>query len=255
MTPLFHYTPRSENIILACHIAGVYDVNRNTTLEADSYALVQAWAESIQLLNLHGVIFHNSFSEETCRKFSNENITFIEVEYNPAFNPNVFRYFIYRNFLLNFKSSLHSVFVTDVSDVVVVQNPFETFLFQENRDKLFCGDEPKVLNNDWMNDHSTHLRNQIADYAEYEKKFAESTLLNCGIIGGSRDVMNEFLKELCFVHEHFNQENKTAFTGDMGAFNYIARTQFNERLIHGAPVNSIFKGYEGTRMDCWFRHK
>ena len=255
MSASFNYIPKSENIILACHFTGVYDVNRNTTLEPDSYALVQSWAESIQLLNLHGVIFHNSFSEETCRKFSNENITFIEVEYNPAFNPNVFRYFIYRDFLLNFKSSFHSVFVTDVSDVVVVQNPFETFLFQENRDKLFCGDEPKVLDNDWMNDHSTHLRNQIADYAEYEKKFAESTLLNCGIIGGSTDVMNEFLKELCFVHEHFNQENKTAFTGDMGAFNYIARTQFNERLIHGAPVNSIFKGHEGARMDCWFRHK
>ena len=255
MSASFSYIPKSENIILACHFTGVYDVNRNTTLEPDSYALVQAWAESIQLLNLHGVIFHNSFSEETCQKFSNENITFIEVEYNPAFNPNVFRYFIYRDFLLNFKSSIHAVFVTDVSDVVVVQHPFETFLFQENRDKLFCGDEPKVLDNDWMNDHSTHLRNQISDYAEYEKKFAESSLLNCGIIGGSTDVMNEFLKELCFVHEHFNSNNETAYTCDMGAFNYIARTQFNDRLIHGAPVNSIFKGYEGTRMDCWFRHK
>ena len=255
MSASFNYIPKSENIILACHFTGVYDVNRNTTLEPDSYALVQAWAESIQLLNLHGVIFHNSFSEETCQKFSNENITFIEVEYNPAFNPNVFRYFIYRDFLLNFKSSIHAVFVTDVSDVVVVQNPFETFLFQENRDKLFCGDEPKVLDNDWMNDHSTHLRNQIADYAEYEKKFAESTLLNCGIIGGSADVMNEFLKELCFVHEHFNQENKTAFTGDMGAFNYIARTQFNDNLIHGAHVNTVFKEYESSRMECWFRHK
>jgi len=255
MTPLFHYTPRSENIVLACQIAGVYDVNRSTTLEHDDYALVQVWAESIQALGLQGVLFHNNFSEETCEKYSNENISFIKIEYNEKWNPNVFRYFIYRDFLLNFASTIKSVFVTDVSDVVVVKNPFEAFLFQENQDKLFCGDEPKVLDNDWMNNHSTHLRNQIADYAEYEKKFAESTLLNCGIIGGSTNVMNEFLKELCFVHEHFNQENKTAFTGDMGAFNYIARTQFNESLIHGAPVNSIFKGYEGTRLDCWFRHK
>jgi hypothetical protein len=255
MTTLFNYTPTSENIILACHITGVYDVNRSTTLEHDDYALVQAWAESIQALGLQGVIFHNNFSEETCQKFSNENISFIEVEYNPAFNPNVFRYFIYRNFLLNFRSSLHSVFITDVSDVVVVQNPFETFLFQENRDNLFCGDEPKTLDNDWMNDHSTHLRNQIADYAEYEKKFAVSTLLNCGIIGGSADVMSDFLEKLCFIHEHFNSNNETAYTGDMGAFNYIARTLFNERLIHGAPVNTVFKEYERARGDCWFRHK
>jgi hypothetical protein len=233
----------------------VYDVNRNTTLEDDNYALVQAWAESIQLLNLQGVIFHNSFSEATCRKFSNENITFIEVKYNPAFNPNVFRYFIYRDFLLNLTSTIKSVFVTDVSDVVVVKNPFETFLFQENRDTLFCGDEPKTLDNDWMNDHSTNLRNQITGFVEYEQSFAQSTLLNCGIIGGSTDVMSDFLEKLCFIHEHFNSNNETAYTGDMGAFNYIARTHFNNNLIQGAPVNTVFKEYESARMECWFRHK
>ena len=255
MATLFNYTPKSENIILACHIAGVYDVNRSTTLEQDDYALVQAWAESIQALGLQGVLFQNNFSEETCEKYSNENISFIKIDYNEKWNPNVFRYFVYRDFLLNFASTVHSVFVTDVSDVVVVKNPFEAFLFQENRDTLFCGDEPKTLDNEWMNYHSAHLRNQIADFAEYEQSFAQDTLLNCGIIGGSTTVMLNFLESLCSVHEQFNQDNKTAFTGDMGAFNYIARTQFNDRLIHGAPVNSIFKGYEGSRMDCWFRHK
>ena len=255
MATLFNYTPRSENIILACHIAGVYDVNRSTTLEHDDYALVQAWAESIQALGLQCVLFHNNFSEETCEKYSNENISFIKIEYNEKWNPNVFRYFIYHDFLLNFTSTIKSVFITDVSDVVVVKNPFEAFLFQENRDALFCGDEPKTLDNEWMNDHSTHLRNQITGFEEYEQSFAQSTLLNCGIIGGSTTVMLNFLESLCSVHEQFNQENTTAFTGDMGAFNYISRTQFNDRLIHGAPVNSIFKEYEGSRMDCWFRHK
>ena len=255
MTASFHYTPRSENIVLACHIAGVYDVNRSTTLEHDHYALVQEWAESIAALGMQGVIFHNNFSEETCEKYSNENISFIKIEYDEKWNPNVFRYFIYRDFLLYFASTIKSVFVTDVSDVVVIQNPFTSKLFQENRNKLFCGDEPKVLNNDWMNNHSTHLRNQISDYAECEKKFAESTLLNCGIIGGSLDVMKEFLNELCFIHEHFNVNNETSYTGDMGAFNYIARTHFNNNLIHGAPVNTVFKEYESARGDCWFRHK
>jgi hypothetical protein len=255
MTASFHYTPMSENIVLACHIAGVYDVNRSTTLEHDDYALVREWAESVVSLGLQGVIFHNNFSEETSQKFSNENIAFIKIEYNEMWNPNVFRYFIYRDFLLNFDSTIKSVFVTDVSDVVVIQNPFTSKLFQENPDKLFCGDEPKVLDNDWMNDHSTHLRNQIAEYSEYENKFAEATLLNCGIIGGSLDVMHEFLNALCFIHEHFNSNNETAYTGDMGAFNYNARTQFNDRLIHGAPVNTVFKEYESAREDCWFRHK
>jgi hypothetical protein len=41
----------------------------------------------------------------------------------------------------------------------------------------------------------------------------------------------------------------------MGAFNYIARTHFSNKLIHGAPVNTVFKEYESSRMECWFRHK
>jgi hypothetical protein len=26
-------------------------------------------------------------------------------------------------------------------------------------------------------------------------------------------------------------------------------------LHHGFPVNTVFKAYEETRSDCWFRHK
>jgi hypothetical protein len=41
----------------------------------------------------------------------------------------------------------------------------------------------------------------------------------------------------------------------MGAFNYLMRIKFNEQVIHGAPVNTVFKSYENEREDCWFRHK
>jgi hypothetical protein len=52
-----------------------------------------------------------------------------------------------------------------------------------------------------------------------------------------------------------NRDNKTEYTGDMGVFNYVARTQYNSQLIYGAPVNTVFKNYETERSDCWFRHK
>jgi hypothetical protein len=103
--------------------------------------------------------------------------------------------------------------------------------------------------------HSEHLRKNIADYAAYESKFANETLLNCGIIGGAASLFFDFLKQLCAIHQHANRENKTAYTGDMGVFNYLVRTQFNDQLIHGAPVNTVFKLYEDERKDCWFRHK
>ena len=245
----------NSNLIMACHITSVYDVNRNTTLEDDNYALVQDWAASITHKNLQGILFHNNFSTETCEKYSNDSITFVKIEYNPRFNPNAYRYFVYKAFLQQYLHLVQHIFITDVSDVVVLKNPFVDTYFLENPTSIFCGDEPKKLNDSWMLAHSSHLRKNISDFADYETKFAHETLLNCGIIGGNAPLLFQFIEKLCTIHHHSNSDNKTAYTGDMGAFNYLARTQFNNQLIHGAPVNTLFKGYENDREDCWFRHK
>lgn len=247
--------PKNTHLVMACHITGIHDVNRNMTLPDDNYELVKDWAESIARANLKGVIFHNNFSDETCNMFQNEAISFVKVDYDSDFNPNVFRYFVYRDFLQQHLAQIEGVFITDVTDVVLVKNPFTDPLFMQNPTALFCGDEPKTLHNDWMIAHSEHLRNNISDYANYESTYATETLLNCGIIGGTSALFLDFLKQLCAIHQEANRNNKTAYTGDMGAFNYLARTQFNEQIIHGTPVNTVFKGYENERTDCWFRHK
>jgi hypothetical protein len=249
------FTQIDTNLVMACHITGVHDVNRNTTLVDDSYKLVKDWAESITAANLKGIIFHNNFSEETCKSFENDSISFIKIEYDNQYNPNVFRYFIYRNFLQQHIKQIKGVFMTDITDVVLVNNPFKDTLFIENPTSLFCGDEPKTLHNDWMIAHSENLRKNIQDYATYESTFGEETLLNCGVIGGSASLILDFLQQLSAIHQKANCENKTAYTGDMGAFNYLVRTQFNYQLIHGAPVNTVFKLHENERSDCWFRHK
>jgi hypothetical protein len=59
---------------MGCHITGVYDVNRNTTLDNDNYELVRDWAESVATHKIQGIIFHNSFTPETCEKYKNECI-------------------------------------------------------------------------------------------------------------------------------------------------------------------------------------
>ncbi len=245
----------NTDVIMACHITGAYDVNRNTTLDNDKYELVRDWAESVAKQQLQGIIFHNNFTLETCEKFKNDYISFIKIDYNNQFNPNVYRYFVYNDFLQNHIQFFKNIFATDITDVTLLNNPFIDSYFIENPTAIFCGDEPKTLNNDWMRDHSTNLRNNISDYVEYESKFGSETLLNCGVIGSKAQIFFDFIKRLCAIHEYANSENQTAFTGDMGAFNYLARTQFNSHLIHGAPVNTVFKIYENERQDCWFKHK
>ncbi len=251
MLPFFKH----KQLVMACHITGVYDVNRNNTLQSDDYALVKDWAESIADLKLNGCIFHNNFTEDTCRKYQNDHISFVKVDYNLQFNPNIYRYFVYQNFLKAHAPALESLFITDVSDVVALNNPFIQPLFVDNPNAIFCGDEPKILNNEWMKAHAEHLRHAITDYAAYETAFQEATLLNCGIIGGQINVMKSFIDKLCYIHKTHNFDNKTAYTGDMGAFNYLIRKKFNDRLLHGFPVNTVFKMYENNRTDCWFKHK
>ncbi len=244
-----------DQIIMGCLLTGIHDVNRNTVLQNDDYSLVKDWADSIIELDLTGIIFHNNFSDDTCLKNENKNIRFIKVKHDPSFNPNVYRYFIYNNFLSKYTNKIKSVFCTDISDVVVQQNPFEQLIFKSNAHKIFCGDEPKKLDNEWMKDHALHLRNNIADYEAYETTFKDEVLLNCGIIGGGIKVFKEFIEALTNIHKLYNTDNQTAFTGDMGAFNYLARTSYNNRLYHGHPVNTIFKAFENNNTQCWFKHK
>ena len=249
------FTGGAKDLIMACQMTGVYDVNRNENVQPDDYPLIKNWVESVADLGLNGVVFHNNFSNSTLQKHPNERITFIEVPHNPQYNPNVYRYFLYAEFLRKYAQNVDNLFVTDISDVVAVLNPFVQPLYVANPNSIFCGDEPKILANDWMMDHSTHLRNNMADYALYEAQYSNETLLNCGIIGGNVKVMQPFISQLWRIHEQYNSQNKTNYTGDMGAFNYLARTQFGAQLKHGAPVNTVFKAYQNDRTDCWFRHK
>ena len=244
----------SPNLILASHITGVYDVNRSNTLADDDFSIVADWANSITQMGLNGIIFHNNFSEKTCELYESKHIQFVKIEYDTRFNPNVFRYIIYASFLKNYAHQIKNIFLTDVSDVIVLKNPFEDNFFIDNPSYIFCGDEPTFLDNEWMQLHAKHLRDQIADYANYELEFKHHTLLNCGIIGGAITVMHPFINELSAIHEQYNSANTTAYTGDMGAFNYLIRTKYNHSLKHGKPINTLFKAYEVDNT-CWFKHK
>ena len=243
-----------SNLIVASHITGVYDVNRSTTLANDDFSLVADWANSITGLGLHGIIFHNNFPEATCNLHQSAHLHFIQVDHNPKYNPNVFRYAIYAQFLKNYARQINNIFFTDVSDVIALKNPFEEQLYRNNPTSIFCGDEPEVLENEWMQKHAQHLRSKIPDYTTYEANFKNATLLNCGVIGGNFSIVHPFIDELWSIHRQYNIDNDTPYTGDMGAFNFLARTRYQSKLIHGNPVNTEFKSYTADKV-CWFKHK
>lgn len=245
----------ASNYIFASLFTGVFDVNRNELLKENEFTLVQKWYDSIVKLKMKAIVFHNSFSTETTQKYTNEYIQFVKVEYDERFNPNIFRYFVYQNYLNQNDKVISNLFLTDITDVEVLINPFETNYFHNNPTALFCGDEPKILNNEWMHEHCTHLRQLIPGFTGYEEVNKNNTLLNCGIIGGNKPIVKLLLKEMVNLHKTYALSNTTAYTLDMGVFNYVARTKFENKLLHGAPVNTVFKAYENHSTDCWFKHK
>jgi hypothetical protein len=245
----------APDVVLACHFTGIYDVNRNNVLTANDFSLVKEWADSLCKNEVQGILFHNNFSDITIAAHENNWLRFVRVDHNPDFNPNVYRYAIYHQFIQAQQQQLRCIFLTDVSDVVMVSNPFMDPLFAAQPQHIFCGDEPTMLNNFWMQEHSAHFRQQVDDYEAYETEFAAEVLLNCGIVGGHLQMMEPFVKQLWHFHEKYNRNNPTAYTGDMGAFNYLLRSQYPTQICHGAPVNSLFKSYENERKDVWFRHK
>jgi len=243
------------NYIFACHITGVYDVNRNETLAADDISLCLPWIRSVEKAGLKAVLFHNNFSAATVNAYSCANLQFQQINYDVTFKPNVYRYKAYCDYLQQHVINIQNLFITDVADVVLLNNPFTQPLFIDNVNCLFCGDEPVNLNNEWMQQHSAFLRPQIAGYAHFEQTFANNPLLNCGIVGGSIKVMQLFLQQLWHLHQTYNKNNTTVYTGDMGAFNYLVRTKYNHQLKHGAPINTVFKAYDTFNTTYWFRHK
>lgn len=248
-------TPIQRQVVLASLLTGHYDVNRSTTLPSGDFSLVQDWADSLRAVGLQGILFHNGFSPAQVAQHTSAHLVFVRVQADPAYNPNVSRYFFYRDFLQQQGEHLLDVAATDVSDVEVLRHPFDDGQFHAHPAAIFCGDEPKTLDDPWMHAHAAHFRRQIRGFAAYERAFAQSPLLNCGVILGKAAPMLTLFQQLCDFHHTYNRHNPSAYTGDMGAFNYLLRTRWAGQVIHGPPVNTVFKAYETERKDVWFRHK
>jgi hypothetical protein len=245
----------SGNLICASLFTGVYDVNRNELLPQDKFPLIEKWCQSIQNLKLNGIVFHNNFSEKTISSLDPDRIRFVKVNFNTLLSANVYRYLVYFDFLKKYGHEIQSVFFTDIADVEVIKDPFIDSFFRQNPDSLFCGDEEQTVDNPWMRDHCSHLRNHMPEFGRFEEINKTQTLLNCGVMGGKTAVMLSLMEELARIHTTYTISNRTPYTLDMGAFNFVARTRFSYLLRHGFPVNTRFKSYESERTDCWFRHK
>lgn len=194
------------------------------------------------------LVFYDNLDISIINKFNPEYITFIQVEDCGDYSPHDYRWIIYQNFLEHNFDNVQNIFFTDISDVLIKQNPFT----QIDNDVIYMGDEQQPWNNEWAEDRKYYYLDNLPPFQETYNTFKFHTFLNAGILGGNKKIVLEFLNKIVYYTNI--TLDKPYYTSDMIIFNYILYKYFPNKK-HGFPINSNFWKNEIDRNDVWFIHK
>lgn len=229
-------TEHDNNVVLTAYFCGQPDPQRNMKWDSDIDEAVAKLAESIAENSQNLVVLTDILGKTS----SKENVEYVPVQ--ASLNPYFQRWLSYWQYL-RAHPEIDNVFCVDATDVEMLRPPFK----QIEPIKLYVGDEKEVLGCTWM------LRNhRIEPLLSFIRRHRDETLLNAGIVGGSRKTVMDFIHAMIAL---YFDNNTNIGSADMGAFNFVARNKFGDRLVHGKQINTVFKGYEPDNGISWWRHK
>lgn len=137
------------------------------------------------------------------------------------------------------------VFIVDATDVTMLNNPFAAGQMQAGM--IYAGDEAEKLGCRW-------IREKVSSEPFWSFVIGNRMLplLNCGIIGGSREDVMMLIHEMLTLYADAKMRGN-----DMVLFNYVMRTRHAGQLVHGTGhINNLFKSYRPTDIgNEWFTHK
>jgi glycosyltransferase involved in cell wall biosynthesis len=232
------------NVILTCFFTKVKDTQRENEapMKADK-GLLKPLIDSMKGQRI--IVLTDCFKNEM-----EDGAEYVEVE--TSLNNVYFQRWVnYYQYLLQNKEKINQVFIVDGTDVQMLNNPFLSM----EAGKLYVGDEAEKTGCEWLEKYHPHKMIQ-----EFIKQNENKVLLNAGLIGGDIEVIMSFInKFLAFYFQsvsdsYFYKDRPDAGVFDMGLFNYIARTHFADRLVHGTQVNTVFKAEKANNVS-WFKHK
>lgn len=227
------YVPfiKKKKILLTCYFTGVSDPQRGNAWQA-KLSDIDPLIKSLKETEL--VILTDCFDESQGNKHA-----FVRVETNV--NPYIQRWISYREYLIKNRDHIDNVFCIDATDVEVLKEPD----WDNIGDRIYTGDENELLKSPWI--INMHPVKPLTDFFEDNPNLQ---LLNAGILGGNLDNLIEFMRQMIDFWS-LSDMGKT----DMGVFNYIARTNWNDKIVSGRQVCTIFKGFEKENKVSWFKHK
>jgi len=244
------YQSDKDNMVITTFFTGVPDPQRAGEKWEYDYSKVEALVYSTEKNGCELTILHDGCIQDKCL-WVHPFVNAIEVK--SSITPYFQRWISIRDFLIERRGGLNKVFCVDATDVEMIRNPFGDMEYG----KIYTGDENALTNCQWM---VTHHKNPILRQFMYGNGGMPQQLLNAGLLGGEVNLIIDFLTELidfyhfCQVEKHYKGTEDTGMT-DMAAFNYIAYTKFDKRIIHGPQVNTEFKKYDRENTTAFFRHK
>jgi len=229
-----------KNIVLASYFNTKKDPLRKTSWPSD-VGQVEKLIKSVVDKNSTIKIFHDCFVEPP----SINNCEFIKVSLDLNYSTNVFRWFVYLDHIK--QNNYNKIFMVDSTDVIMQISPFEHI----KNEKLYIGSEfNQTIPHKYLNKRR-HLFD-IGDWTDVMEQHAKHPLLNCGICGGEKNIVEQFLKILTDTHE--KQSYGVEDSLDMPIFNYVLYKYFNNQIVTGEPVHTKFKRYE-INDTSWWSHK
>src|SRR5690606_20650434 len=130
------------------------------------------------------------------------------------------------------------VWVTDGSDVEMLHEPWAHM----TPGTVYVGSEAVIVADEWMRKNHPE-----AIFQEFLDDDPGATMLNAGLLGGSREDVMAFAHAVASIYydleaaRFWQKEPAARSVGDMAAFNLVARRDFGDRIVTGPQVHTVFK--------------
>lgn len=231
---------QQRNVVITTLLTSQPDPQRGTKMTASSDMLA-TWAASVK--GGDAVVL----ADELTTAPAGGSLTPV-----PDVNMNVyFRRWLHIWQHLRAHPEYHFVWCTDGTDVEMLREPWE----EMEPGKVYAGSEPKTYADLWAKQsHPESI------YQAFINAHRNEVMLNAGLLGGTRNDVISIAHGIVRLYYHieslrfWGQESSASAVGDMMAFGIVAH-RYNDRLITGPSVHTVFKSDGIGKEVAWWKHK
>ncbi len=181
-----------------------------------------------------------------CAFADTEYVKFVHFDYFRDETPHLRRFKLFRKFIE--ENSYDAYLTCDCHDVAVLRNPFIDVL--NKRNNLYVGSETDMdmMKNLWIGKHFPTLG------VEFDH-FKNKQLLNCGILGGYRHLLLEFLDTYISTFNAIYSPQFNPAVVDMFSFNKVLYESYPKAFVTGSPLHTEFNAFDLNNKEACIAHK